>query len=329
MRPLRRLLVLVSFSTLVLVALSPAFARSEREGPAEVSLPGTESVVLESKTVGEAYRIFVAHPMVPPRSPDQKFPTLYLLDGDISFPMVRQIALSLTSGMELPPVLIVGIAYPGGERQAGALRTRDYTPSPDPVFTRIAQRWGGAVEGDAASGGASKFLRFLTTELKPYIEENYPADPQDSTLFGISFGGLFATYALLETPGEFQRFVIGSPSLWWGDKQMFQIEERFAKNHDDLEASVFLAAGGRETAEHDEAILEKLPEPLRRPMLELQEAMDGGPLMLEVVQPFVEQLRGRNYPGLDLTFHVFDHETHGSAPPMIISRGLRVVFDTF
>ena len=48
--------------------------------------------------------------------------------------------------------------------------------------------------------------------------------------------------------------------------------------------------------------------------------------MVEIVEPFVETLAARGYPNLDLTYYLFPGETHESVAPMVISRGLRVVF---
>ena len=106
----------------------------------------------------------------------------------------------------------------------------------------------------------------------------------------------------------------------------FDLEEEYAATHQDMPARVFIAAGGHETAEHDEEQLAKIPEAMRRSMLESQEAIDGAAQMVEVIEPFVERLSSRDYPSLDLTLHVFPEETHGSVQPMTASRGLRVVF---
>ena len=294
----------------------------------EVSLPNTEIRTIRSKHIDQEFRLLVARPFVRPGTAS-KFPVIYLLDADMSFPLARQVALSLQSGQELPPVLIVGIGYPGGLREGMQLRTRDYTPTADPVFTKYAERWGGSGSSPGSSGRAADFLRFLREELKPFIEADYPVDPGDSTIFGVSFGGLFATYTLLTEPDTFQRYVIGSPSLWWDGRAIFETEAAFAKGHQDLPARVFIAAGGRETAEHEEAALAKIPEEQRRPMLEFQEAIGGGAQMIEVIEPFVDRLSKRGYPSLDLSLYIFPDETHASVPPMTLSRGLKVVFDTF
>ena len=320
MRPAYLAFFLVSATT----AATPV---AMRQGD-EVTLPNTEIRTLRSEFVDQEFRLMIARPFQPPAPPATTYPVVYLLDADTSFPLARQVALSLESGFELPPVLIVGIGYAGGFAEGALRRNRDYTPTPDPIFTKFAARLGASPPGEGAYGGAGAFLRFLREELKPFIEERFPADPADATLFGVSFGGLFATYTLLHEPDTFQRYIIGSPSLWWDDQVVFEYEARYADQHDDLQARVFIAAGGHETAEHDEAQLSKLPAAMRRPMLEFQEAMHGRVQMVEVIEPFVDALRGRSYANLDLTLHIFPGETHGSVPPMTISRGLRTVFGT-
>ena len=296
--------------------------------PPEVSLPNTEVRALSSEIVDQEFSLMISRPFRPPNPPATTYPVLYLLDADMSFPLVRQVALSLQSGFELPPVLIVGIGYAGGIREAMQRRNRDYTPTPDPVFMKYNERWGGGPAVEGGPGGAAKFLRFVREELKPFVEANYLANPEDATIFGVSFGGLFATYTLLERPDTFQRYIIGSPSLWWNQRVVFDYEERYAEAHEDLAARVFVAAGGHETAEHDAAQLSRLPEEMRRTMLEFQKAVEGSAQMVEVIEPFVDRLRGRGYPSLDLTLHIFPGESHGSVPPMTISRGLRTVFGT-
>ena len=221
----------------------------------------------------------------------------------------------------MPPALIVGIGYAGGMREGMQKRNRDLTPTADTVFMKYMGMGG-------PSGGADAFLRFIREELKPFIESNYPADPEDATVVGVSFGGLFATYTLLEQPETFQRYVIGSPSLWWGDEVVFELEERYADRHQDLAASVFISAGGHETTEHDEAFMARMPEQMVAPMLEYTKAAGKAPQMVELIEPFVRTLSSRSYPSLDLTSHIFPGETHASVPPMVMSRGLRVVFGT-
>lgn len=312
-------------SALLISSLNCAWNVESLRGE-EVTLSNTEAHSFSSEVVGQEFRLSIARPFGPPVGASKTYPVIYVLDAEVGFPMVRQVVLSLRSGGELPPVLIVGIGYAGGFGEGMVKRNRDYTPTADPVFTKFLGGQGG--EGSGSTGGAEKFLAFIRTELKPFVEARYPADPSDSTLFGVSFGGLFATYALLHYPSTFQRYVIGSPSLWWGNRVVFEYEKKYAESNKDLAARVFIAAGGHETSEHDDASLEKLPGEMRQRFLGFAEARGSKPLMVEAIDAFVEVLGRRSYPSLDLTWYVFPQETHGSAPPMIISRGLRVVFGT-
>ncbi len=308
-------------AALALLLGSPALAASE-----PVTLENTEVRTLRSEIVGQDYRLLIAKPFVPPSAASVKHPVIYLLDADMSFPLVRQVVMSLQGGFEVPPVLIVGIGYAGGPREAGIRRNRDYTPTPDPEFMKFAAGWSGGGPGSDESGGASRFLRFIREELKPFIEAEYPADPADNTIFGDSFGGLFAAYALFAEPDTFQRYVLGSPSLWWGNSHVVEMERSYAQNHEDLEAKVFIGAGDHERTEHEEAQFARMPPQMRREMETVRDEIGDRMQMVEVIEPFVETLQGRGYEGLQLELFLFPEETHSSAPPMTLSRGLRVVF---
>ncbi len=294
--------------------------------PKAVQLDNTEQQLLHSTLLDRDFNLMIARPFGPPAAPGNGYPVIYLLDADIAFPMVRQIAMSLQSGLGLPPVLIVGIGYPGGFREAMMRRTYDYTPSADEKYARFAARW---EPGGGQGGGAPKLLDFIRDELKPFINENYNADAEDATLFGSSFGGLFAAYALLEKPDTFQRYVLSSPSLWWNDNAIFEKAKQFAAKTHNPSAQVFIAAGGRETKEHEAKMLARAPAPMRQSMQDFEEALGDQAQMAELIEPFANLLRSDGHPGLSVTTHIFPDDTHFSTPPMAITRGLRVVFQTF
>ncbi len=180
----------------------------------------------------------------------------------------------------------------------------------------------------ARSGGAPAFLRFIREELKPFVDSTLPVDPGNATLIGHSFGGLFATYVLLHHPDTFQRYVIGSPSIWWHGRVSFEFEKAYAAANRDLPARVFVAAGGLETAEEFKRTASQFPESMQAAIAEW-ERTTGPPQMVELIGPFERALRGRRYPGLSLTTHIYPGETHTSVLPGLIARGLRVVFGTY
>lgn len=321
-----------------LVAVALAFAASAcrpaepppARPPAEAQVPvigKTEVRSLRSNIVAQEYRLFIAHPS-PAGPPGTKYPVVYTLDGNGEFGTVTEAIRTAQLGGELPAAIVVGIGYPvGGMDETLNLRMRDYTPTSDTAFVRVATAmWGGGP--DAQSGGAPAFLRFIREELKPFVDSTLPVDPGNATLIGHSFGGLFATYVLLHHPDTFQRYVIGSPSIWWHQRVSFEFEKAYAAANRDLPARVFVAAGGLETAEEFKRTASQFPESMQAAIAEWERTM-GPPQMVELIGPFERALRGRRYPGLSLTTHIYPGETHTSVLPGLIARGLRVVFGTY
>jgi uncharacterized protein len=277
----------------------------ERESVPRVTIPGTESHTLHSAIVGDDYHVMVASPRA--RTPETKFPVVYLLDGNGLFGTAVEMVRMAVSGGDLPRLIIVGIGYPAGEGghdllvRSSTLRNRDYTATHDPKIAEAARPGWPLVQG----GGADKFLRFILEELKPYIETRFPADPSDSVLTGHSLGGLFTMHALFAAPGAFTRYVASSPSLWWDNRAMFETERQFAAAHSSLPARLFMSVGEEEAG----------PAPL------LVEAK-----MVANLQEMTATLISREYMGLDVSSYVFPGETHTSVSAPALIRGLRAVF---
>jgi len=215
----------------------------------------------------------------------------------------------------LPPLLVVGIGYRMGPiAETVVVRTRDFTPTVDPLFGRL-------FPAQQMMGGADRFLAFIRDELKPWVQNRYDLGADDAAFFGHSQGGLFATYTLLSEPATFQRYAIGSPSLWWDDDVMFDFEERYALSHDDLPAKVFFAVG--EYEDHDGRQRED-----RR--LPADERAKGAARRIDMVadtQRMVASLRRRNYPGLVLDSVVLPGEFHVTVAHLNLSRALRYLYD--
>lgn len=296
--------------------------------PAPASIPNSALHLLESKNVNQVFRIYVAKPLRfgVVDSPGTRYPVIYTLDADGEFGTVAEtVRMAAFGAGEMPAAFVVGIGYPVGSMvETLNLRTRDYTPTADTGFARFAAAlWG---NGEAPTpGGAEAFLKFIRDELKPFIEKNYSVKSDDATLIGHSFGGLFATYALFHQPDTFQRYVIASPSLWWDGKVSFEYEKRYAAEHKDLAAKVYLSVGGLESQAEFKKDFAKYPAPMQAAMTAYYTSA-GYPEMVELLGPFARALAGRKYPSLTVTSYVFPDETHASVMPMIASRGLRTVF---
>jgi len=291
-------------------------ASRRREAPrmtedlGRASLLGTRSFRLTAHHIDQIFVIDVCRPALPV-SGGQKVPVVYVLDGNGAFGLTAQTAQMLQLGQDpIPPMLIVGIGYQFDRSNAvraqhAFSRTRDFTPTNDPAWlsTQRAALQAQGMDAEVSAGGAAAFLRFITEELKPFIAERYPTvDSNDQTLIGMSLGGLFTLYTLFEQPAAFQRYLVVSPAVWWDQRMICRQEAVLAARANDLPVRLFLAVGA------------------------LEEAAGAPYWPVSGLADLAAALRGRNYPSLRMTHHVFPDEHHMSVLPGAVSRGLRSVF---
>ncbi|MFM9863926.1 MAG: alpha/beta hydrolase [Micropepsaceae bacterium] len=282
--------ILLSFAGVVMLAL-PVFAKP-------YTIPNTEVIALRSQQTGVTYELFVALPS-DYRTSKQSYPVVYMLDADYAFALVRNIVQHFVEREDLPPVILVAIAYPGAAGDRATYRknrTRDYTPA-------YAPDGGYGAEYQKVSGGGPKFRAFIASELIPLIERRYRAAAQDRTIIGHSYGGLFATYVLLTQPALFKRYIIVSPSLWYANRIALTMEDKAAAAGQKPEARVFFAVGS----------FENQPGANRS--------------MVDDLTELVEELKSRNNRNLIVRYRVFDGETHNSVFPGAVTRGLLSVFE--
>jgi hypothetical protein len=243
----------------------------------------------------------------------QPLPVVYSPDANLSFGAVANISALLMGGGEIPPVLTVGIGYPVGADGAYVLRRRMYDFSPTSDEWQLGV-WASSplFAGEVKGGGAPLFFRFMSEELWPWIAERYKVS-DDRTYVGDSMGGLFGIYTLLNRHGFFRRYVIGSPWICWDHPRCFDYEVNYAAAHDDLDAIVFLSAGG---AEH---VLSPAADPSMSAILAKADTEAHTVRMGEL-------LASRHYPSLKLKMLIFPEETHYTVPFALIAHGLRYVF---
>jgi hypothetical protein len=277
-----------------------------------VVIPQTEVFPIHSVHAEADFRIWVASP-VPGIMPFPPGPRscLYVLDANLFFgTAVEMTRLMSQLYGELPPLLVVGIAYDTSVPSVqGELRARDFTPTFDGGFEAMARALPGAPEPTLPEGRrlgrAPQFLDFLTEEVKPFIEKTYEVAEKGSVLFGSSLGGLFALYAMMERPDAFDAYISVSPAIWWGDGLLLNREEELASSLEDLDVTLFLAVGGGE---------EREDIPMLAPFK-----------MVSNVHTLAERLRGRGYESLAIATFIPDGESHTTVVPVALTRGLRYV----
>lgn len=150
-----------------------------------------------------------------------KYDVVYLLDGKDNITLLSQVQQFVQKEKYVPPVIVVAIFNTD--------RNRDLTPTPSPNMK--------------TAGGAGNFLAFLKKELLPYIDKKYPTNGEN-ILYGHSFGGLFAMYALLQEPQLFSSYLIVDPSFWWDNGYLNKLAAQKLDSMAGLDKTLYIT--GRE-----------------------------------------------------------------------------------
>jgi predicted alpha/beta superfamily hydrolase len=230
----------------------------------------SEVRMLESKHTGRSYRITISLPLGYAKSPGEvwpfdatpaQWPVVYVLDGNWYYGMVTDTIRPMAWCGSTTDAIVVGIGYAEAAdpieafRDTFTRRNLDLTPVRDEAEENaMAARH----RRPTPSGDAAGFHKFIQEELIPLVEHDYRANPARRILLGHSYGGLFAVYSLLEAPGLFDTLIIGSPTLAYGKRVLFQREETFAQTHTQLPAQVFLFMAELEEDLHDTTLTDTL-----------------------------------------------------------------------
>ncbi len=219
---------LISAATLCLAFTLPSHAQqtqrpwNEAAGPSIVdqqqSLYRFETLIMSSEDGKRHYKIQIGTPNRP--APARGHPVIYMVDGNAAMASIDVDDLKAISALSAP--VLVAIGYDPDARPDVLARAFDYPP---PVTENGVSK---PVEVRGRSGGgADIFLDYIETHIKPAVEEREPIDRSRQTLWGHSYGGLFALHTLFTHPDLYQRYVAGDPSLWWYDGILVKTAQAF------------------------------------------------------------------------------------------------------
>lgn len=266
---------------------------AQAQQPKAFTIPNTTIHTLHSASLGRSYDLFIKTPVgyEDQKNADLTYPVIYLNDGPYTFQVASGVThLPMGAPHKVERAILVGISFAHDEGGMHS-RVRDLTPVIDPSWTRYE------------TGGASDYFAFIANEVIPYIETEYRADPGKRTLSGQSLGGSFGAWAMLAHQDIFDSYILTSPSLWFKDRHIFEVEAQYAQRNKDLNAKVYFAIGERETT----------PDGSRYPMVEQ---------LLE----FTEVLQARDYPSLELMVEVIPGAIHETTFPQGFTRGIHWLY---
>ncbi len=259
-------------------------------------LKGTQVWTVPDPVSGRDYEVFVSLPPSYETSPQRRYPVLYVTDADYAFPIIRQIARRMNlDGPVIEEFILVGLSYSRGDNGTVS-RNRDYTPTPNGP-----RRASSTIHGEGPT-----YQTYLKTEVLPFIETRFRADPARRILLGHSYGGLLGAQILFTDPGLFSGYALGSPSFWFDDYHIMKMEAEYARSHRDLPADVFMYIGGWEE-----------PGPDRRNTSENDMVAD--------VRTMERTLKSHAYPNLTVRSVVLEDEDHLSIAPVGFTRALEAL----
>lgn len=196
----------------------------------DVTLNYSKVIVFYSESVDDSFYIFIKLPKDYFNNANKNYPGIFLLDGDIAFPMAWSIVRYLQYGQYLPDVIIVGVGY-GGLFSSNTVnhRERDYSITP--------------IDTLKESGGANKFLKFIKNELIPFIGSKYRMDNSNLTLSGHSLGGLFVLYSFFSEPELFANYIASSPYTILNLQDIILLKDKCINKIKDSNCRLFISIG--------------------------------------------------------------------------------------
>ncbi len=282
---------------LLLLFMASAFAVNAQDN--KIVIGTIDSV--QSNILGEQRKVWIHVP--DQGAGTQRYPVVYVLDGDGHFSsLVGMIQQLSTGGNNIcPKMIVVGITNTD--------RTRDLTPthidSDLPFMDSVSAK---------TSGGGENFIAFIEKELMPHIVAKYPAAPY-KMFIGHSFGGLAVMQTFVHHTDLFNAYICIDPSMWWDKQTLLKQTEKALAGRKFDGKSLYLGIANTleegmdiKKAEKDTSVDSKHI----RSILALQAA-------LEKNKKNGLQYRGKYYPD----------DTHGSVPLITEYDALRFFFDFF
>jgi uncharacterized protein len=204
---------------------------AEIPAPVPATIEAAQTFPFDSQVNGAHYKLIVVLPPGYAKSPNERYPVLYLMDGDAMSLLAAYALPRMEVKAVIPEIIVVGIGY-----QRASERDWDYGPLSQTYWKMPANR------------GAERFIRVLKEEIVPLIDERYRTIPSNRGIGGHSLGGLLSAYSLVHASDTFNHFWISSASLFWDEDKVLSEATEFMAHHRDPGVRIFADVGGEESS---------------------------------------------------------------------------------
>ncbi|MGB7785325.1 MAG: alpha/beta hydrolase-fold protein [Salinimicrobium sp.] len=256
---------------------------------------------LFSEVLKESRTIWIQLPAGFSPEEDQKYPVVYILDGEKFLPTVNEVQ-NYYSGGFTPEMVLVGISNDKN-------RVRDLTTS------TITTKYGRPFTGK--NGEAENFRKFIQQELIPFIENKYPVTTY-RTLIGHSYGGLFTIFTLLHQPELFANYLAIDPSLDWDDQKLLKEAPKIFADKKYKNKALFMSLSGQLH--------------LQNPQITIDNVMQdttGFTLFARSNIGFSNLVKQNAEDGLSFEWKFYPEDLHGTVPLPSIMNGLISLFEWY
>lgn len=254
---------------------------------------------LYSKTLRETRTIYVQLPSGYNPDSQQKYPVVYLLDGEMLLPALNSVYENYYGGF-MPEMILIGISNNHD-------RTKNLTP------TSITTKYGMPFKEE--NGEAATFAQFLKEELIPFVENKYRATSY-RTLVGHSYGGLFVCYELINASKLFANYLAIDPSLDWDDQQLLKQAQKSLQI--ELEGkALFMSMSGQLHMQDPTITIENL----------MQDTSDF--TLLSRSNVLFSNLLKEKGKGLNSYWKFYPNDIHGTVPLPSLLDGMLALFQWY
>ena len=256
---------------------------------------------LYSEILKESRDIYIQLPANYSPENNQKYPVVYILDGEVFLPTAANV-LDFYSGGFMPEMVLIGVSNRKN-------RMRDLTTST--IKTMYGRPF------NEKNGEAENFIRFMEDELIPFAEDKYPVT-NFRTLIGHSYGGLFAIYSLLDHPDLFANYIAIDPSLDWDNQSLLEHSKTVLNSRSYKDKSLFVSLGGQLDMQNPDITIDNV----------MQDSTEFT-LFARSNIAFSNLVRQNSNNGLAFDWRFYPRDLHGTISFPSIMDGLISLFEWF